>query len=112
MNTFEVNRHDLLFVSVTRPAMKWGVTLDIIIVASAFVAVLMIASKNPLTLLLYFPIHGVMYVLCLRDPRLLRLMLLWLKTKAKSIAWRQFGAATACPYCNTRSRNSILRNGL
>ncbi|MCL1079452.1 type IV secretion system protein VirB3 [Parashewanella spongiae] len=105
-----MNEHDLLFVAVTRPAMKWGVTLDGIIITGALVAVLMIATKNPLTLLLYLPVHGLMYVFCLRDPRLFRLMLLWLNTKAKSIAWRQFGAATASPYSNTRSRNSMLRN--
>ena len=112
MNTFDTNRHDPLFVAVTRPAIKWGVTLDAIIVAGALVAVLMIATKNPLILLFYLPIHGVMYVLCQRDPRLLRLMMLWLKTKAKSIAWRQCGVATACPYRNTRNRNSMLRNSL
>ena len=105
MSAFEANRHDPLFVAVTRPAMKWGVTLDAIIATGALIAVLMIATKNPLTLLLYLPVHGVMYLMCLRDPRLMRLLLLWLKTKAKSLAWRQFGGATACPYRNTRSRH-------
>ncbi|MGB0895525.1 MAG: VirB3 family type IV secretion system protein [Parashewanella sp.] len=108
MNATEMNQHDPLFVAVTRPAMKWGVTLDGIIVAGAFVAVLMIATKNPLMLLLYVPVHGVMYALCLRDPRLFRLLLLWFKTKAKSIAWRHFGAATACPYRNTRNQRCGL----
>ena len=107
-----MNEPDPLFVAVTRPAMKWGVTLDGIIITSALVAVLMIATKNPLTLLLYLPIHGLMYVLCLRDPRLFRLMLLWLNTKAKSIAWRQLGAASASPYRNTRRQHQIERNGL
>ena len=106
-----MNEHDPLFVAVTRPAMKWGVTLDGIIITSALITVLMIATKNPLTLLLYLPIHGLMYVLCLRDPRLFRLILLWLNTKAKSIAWHQFGAATASPYRNTRRKNLIARNG-
>ncbi|MCL1077103.1 type IV secretion system protein VirB3 [Parashewanella spongiae] len=105
-----MNEHDPLFVAVTRPAMKWGVTLDGIIITGALVAVLMIITKNPLILLLYLPVHGVLYVLCLRDPRLFRLTLLWLKTKAKSIAWRLFSAASACPYRNTRSRSSMLRN--
>ncbi len=93
---------DPLFVAVTRPAMKWGVTLDGLIVAAGLVAILMIATKNPLTLLLYIPFHGGMYGLCLRDPRIFRLMYLWFMTKAKSLGWRHFGAATACPYTNTR----------
>ena len=112
MSAFEVNQHDPLFVAITRPAMKWGVTLDAIIVVGALIAVLMIATKNPLTLLLYVPVHGVMYLMCLRDPRLLRLLLMWLKTQAKSLAWRQFGVATACPYRNTRNRHSMMRNDL
>ena len=36
---------DPLVVALTRPAMKWGVTLDGIIVAASFIAVLMIATK-------------------------------------------------------------------
>ncbi|MCL1078411.1 hypothetical protein D5R81_11410 [Parashewanella spongiae] len=98
---------DPLFVAVTRPAMKWGVTLDGLIVAAGLVAILMIATKNPFTLLLYFPIHVVMYGLCLRDPRIFRLQHLWFITKAKSLGWRHFGVATACPVINTRSPHYV-----
>ena len=73
MHSFEMNNQDPLFVAVTRPAMKWGVTLDGIIIAAGLVAVLMIATKNPFILLLYLPIHAVMYGFCLRDPRIFRL---------------------------------------
>ncbi|MBE8168156.1 MAG: hypothetical protein HAW66_07300 [Shewanella sp.] len=99
-----MNNHDPLFVAATRPAMKWGVTLDGIIIAGALVAIVMIATKNPFALLLYFPAHALMYGLCMRDPRMFRLLLLWLSTKTKSLGWRHFGAATACPYVNTRKR--------
>lgn len=99
---------DPLFVAVTRPAMKWGVTLNGIIVAAGLVAVLMIATKSPLTLLLYLPIHALMYGLCLRDPRIFRLQRLWLITKAKSLGWRAFSAATACPNINTRNPNYAI----
>ena len=100
-----MKHQDPLFVAVTRPAMKWGATLDGIIVAAGLVAVLMIATKNPLALLLYLPIHALMYGLCLRDPRIFRLQHLWFITKAKSLGWRSFGVATACPDINTRSPN-------
>ena len=102
MNTQSAHHQDPLFVAVTRPAMKWGVTLDGIIIAAALVAVIMIATKNPLTLLLYLPAHALMYALCLRDPRIFRLLSLWLNTKAKSLGWRHYGAATASPLVNTR----------
>ena len=98
-----MSEHDPLFVAVTRPAMKWGVTLDGIIIAGALAAVLMIATKNPLALLLYLPLHGLMYSLCLHDVRMFRLLLLWLNTKAKSLGWRHFGVSTASPCINTRS---------
>lgn len=94
---------DPLFVAATRPAMKWGVTLDGIIIGGALVGILMIATGNPFTLLLYLPIHGVMYLLCLRDPRTFRLILLWVGTKMKSLGWRHWGAATASPFVNTRA---------
>ncbi|MCL1078404.1 hypothetical protein D5R81_11370 [Parashewanella spongiae] len=98
-----MNNQDPLFVAATRPAMKWGVTLDGIIVAGGLVAMVMIATKNPLILLLYIPAHIGMYSLCLRDPRQFRLIQLWLSTKAKSLGWRHFGVATASPFANTRA---------
>jgi type IV secretion system protein VirB3 len=62
---------DPLFVGPTRPAMKWGVTMDGIIVGFVLVAILMIGTGNPFTLLLYLPIHGTLYLLCMRDPRIM-----------------------------------------
>ncbi|WP_133408183.1 VirB3 family type IV secretion system protein [Parashewanella tropica] len=99
---------DPLFVAVTRPAMKWGVTLDGIIIAASVVTVLMIATKNPFALLLYFLLHALMYSLCLRDPMTFRLLKLWMNTKAKSVCWRCLGYATACPVVNTRNKERIL----
>ena len=94
---------DPLIAAATRPAMKWGVTLEGIIIGIGLVSIVMLASGNPLTLLFYLPIHGVMYLLCLRDPRTFRHFLLWFGTKAKSLGWRYWGAATACPMKNTRA---------
>ncbi|RLV58318.1 hypothetical protein D5018_17915 [Parashewanella curva] len=99
---------DPLFVAVTRPAMKWGVTLDGIIIAASVVTVLMIATKNPFVLLLYFPLHALMYSLCLRDPMMFRLLKLWMNTKAKSVCWRDLGFASASPIVNTRNKGRIL----
>ena len=103
-----MNNQDPLFVALTRPAMKWGVTLDGIIIAGGLVAIVMIATKNPLTLLLYFPTHIGMYSLCLRDPRQFRLIQLWISTKAKSLGWRHFSAATASPFSNTRASTRVI----
>ncbi|WP_165905109.1 type IV secretion system protein VirB3 [Parashewanella curva] len=99
---------DHLFVAVTRPAMKWGVTLDGIIIAASVVTVLMIATKNPFVLLLYIPLHAFMYSLCLRDPMMFRLLKLWVYTKAKSVCWRCLGYASASPVVNTRDKERML----
>ncbi len=106
-----MNTHDPLFVAVTRPAMKWGVTLDGIIILGGLVSIVMIATKNPLALLIYLPLHAVMYGLCLRDPQIFRLAYLWLITKGTSFGWRHFSAATACPHLNTRHPNYHLNSG-
>lgn len=95
---------DPVFIAMTRPAMKWGVTLEGMIVAGFFAAISMIATNNPFFLLLYLPLHMGMYGLCLKDPRIFRLMLIWSKTKAKSIGWRYWGVFTATPLCNTRRK--------
>lgn len=98
---------DRLFIGPTRPAMKWGVTIDGIIVGFALAAIVMIGTGNPFSLLLYLPIHGTLYLLCLRDPRIVRLLVLWVQTKLKSLGWRHWKAATACPLVNTRARKRL-----
>ena len=98
---------DPLVVAATRPAMRWGVTLDGIIIAGALVGIIMIGTKNPFTLLLYFPIHGLMFLICMRDPRTFRFLLLGLITKGKSLGRHSWGSATASPMVNTRASRSL-----
>jgi type IV secretion system protein VirB3 len=95
---------DPLFTIMTRPAMKWGVTLEGIVIAGFFSAIGMIATNNPFFLLLYIPLHIVMYGLCLKDPRIFRLLFVWTQTKAKSLGWRYWGIATATPLINTKHK--------
>jgi type IV secretion system protein VirB3 len=100
---------DPLFVAVTRPAMKWGVTLEGIVIAGFFSAIGMIATNNPFFLLLYIPLHLVMFGLCLKDPRIFRLLLIWSKTKAKSVGWKYWGISTATPLVNTKHKRHKKR---
>lgn len=98
---------DPLFVAATRPAMKWGVTLDAIILGVGLTAIIFIGTGSLLTILIYPAIHGSMFLLCLKDPRTVTLMTLWVKTKGKSLGWRHWGAATATPFINTRAKKGI-----
>lgn len=62
---------DPLFIAMTRPPMIMGVTflfMGLNIFAVAFVFVI---TKNLLHLLFMVPIHLVGYLICLKDPQLL-----------------------------------------
>lgn len=88
-----------LFVAVTRPPMRWGVTFSALLVNLVFTMEAFLLSKNLLTLLIALPIHGVCALLCLRDPRFFDLLLLWGKTRLPAYAtnYRIWKASSCSP---------------
>jgi type IV secretion system protein VirB3 len=72
---------DTLFVAVTRPPMRFGVTYIAMLMNLVFTMEAFLLTKNLLTLLLAFPIHGVCALLCARDARYFDLLLVWGKTR-------------------------------
>src|SRR3981081_3826652 len=72
---------DPLFVGVTRPPMRWGVTYSALLFNMVFTLEAFLLTRNLLTLLLCAPIHGVCALLCTRDPRFFDLALLWGRTR-------------------------------
>lgn len=72
---------DILFLAVTRPSMIAGVTTDFLIGNGMTTAFIYIAAKNPLWLLLFIPLHGIAWVLCRNEPRMLSLIGQWTRTK-------------------------------
>ena len=72
---------DPLFVAVTRPPMRWGVTFSALLFNLVFTMEVFLFTKNLLTLLIALPIHGVCALLCLRDARFFDLLLLWGRTR-------------------------------
>lgn len=62
---------DPLFIGMTRPPMIAGVTFLFMGLNAFSVAFIYVILKNPLILLIMLPIHGVGYLLCLKDPQLL-----------------------------------------
>jgi type IV secretion system protein VirB3 len=75
---------DILFVAVTRPPMRWGVTFSALLFNLVFTMEVFLLTKNLLTLLLAIPIHGVCALLCARDARFFDLVLLWGRTRMPS----------------------------
>src|ERR1700728_3289791 len=76
---------DLLFVAVTRPPMRWGVTYSALLFNMVFTMEAFLLTKNLLTLLLAAPIHGVCALLCARDARFFDLLLLWARTRLPAL---------------------------
>ena len=72
---------DPLFVGVTRPPMRWGVTYSALLVNGVFTMEVFLLTRNLLTLALAMPIHGVCALFCARDARFFDLALLWARTR-------------------------------
>ena len=77
---------DPLFVAVTRPPMRWGVTYSALLFNLVFSMEVFLLTKNLLSLLIAVPIHGICALLCLRDARYFDLILLWGRTRLPSLA--------------------------
>jgi len=76
---------DPLFVGVTRPPMRWGVTYSALLVNGVFTMEIFLLTKNLLTLLAALPIHGVCALLCARDARFFDLAFLWGRTRIPAL---------------------------
>ncbi len=77
---------DPLFVAVTRPPMRWGVTYSALLFNLVFTMEVFLLTRNLLTLLLVIPIHGICALFCLRDARIFDLVLLWGRTRLPAYA--------------------------
>jgi type IV secretion system protein VirB3 len=88
---------DPLFVAVTRPPMRWGVTFSALLFNLVFTMEVFLLTKNLLTMLIALPIHGLCALLCLRDARFFDLLLIWGRTRLPSYA-RNFRVWKASSY--------------
>ena len=77
---------DPLFVGVTRPPMRWGVTYAALLFNLVFTMEVFLLTKNLLLLLIAAPIHGVSMLLCARDARFFDLLLVWGHTRLPALA--------------------------
>ncbi len=72
---------DVLFVGVTRPPMRWGVTYSALLFNLVFTMEIFLVSRNLLALTIAAPIHGICALLCAREARCFDLLLLWARTR-------------------------------
>jgi len=87
---------DPLFVGLTRPAMRWGVTYAALLLNGVLTMELFLLSQNLLTLTIVFPVHGLCMLLCARDARFFDLAQLYLQTRVPALfRTRRFWGATS-----------------
>jgi type IV secretion system protein VirB3 len=72
---------DPVFVGVTRPPMRFGVTYVALLGNLVFTMEGFLLTRNLLVLLIAIPIHGVCALLCARDARYFDLLMVWAKTR-------------------------------
>jgi type IV secretion system protein VirB3 len=75
---------DPLFVGVTRPPMRFGVTYMALLVNLVVTMEAFLLTRNLLMLTLAVPLHGVSVLLCARDARIFELLMLWARTRGLS----------------------------
>ena len=68
---------DPLFQGLTRPAMIMGVSYEFEVVNLMFSWIGCINTKDFIVLLVMLPVmHGIAYLICMREPRMIRLLML------------------------------------
>lgn len=72
---------DTVFLGITRPPMRFGVTYAALLANLVLTLEGFLLTKNLLVLLIAIPIHGVCALLCARHPRYFDLLLVWGKTR-------------------------------
>ena len=90
---------DPLFVGLTRPPMRFGVTFTALLLNAVITMEVFVLTKNLLTLLIAAPVHGLCQLLCARDARFFDLLFLWARARAAVLlgTLRFFKASSAGP---------------
>ena len=104
---------DPLAVGLTRPAMRWGVPYPALMLNLVASVEALVWTKSLLWMLICIPIHGICYLVCLKDPRSFELLVLWLRTKANGlVATRGYWFASSYSPLALRRRITIVQRWL
>ncbi len=90
---------DPVFVAVTRPPLKGGVTYSAFLFNVLLTVELFLVTHNLLWLLAFVPLHGICWLLCLQEPRYFDLLILWGRTRGPGLLGnaRRWGANSYSP---------------
>jgi type IV secretion system protein VirB3 len=99
---------EVLFVAVTRPPMRWGVTYSALLFNLVFTMEAFLLTKNLLTLLIAVPIHGICALFCVRDARFFDLLVVWGRTRLPAY-FANFRVWQAASYSALSLRSRVRR---
>lgn len=105
---------DPLFVGLTRPPMRFGVTYAVILCNVALTMEVFLLTKNLLVLLLAVPVHGVCMLLCARDARFFDLVLLWGRARIPAVlgTLRYWRSSSCGPWRSIAPNARGIRRGV
>ncbi len=88
---------DPLFAGLTRPSMMFGIPSDAFGMMLVLQMVIFMGTRSFLTLLLFPVFYAIARVLCAKDPRTFRYLLLALQTRGRGLNRALWGASSYSP---------------
>jgi type IV secretion system protein VirB3 len=79
---------DVLFVGVTRPALRFGVPYAALLVNALVTLELFLVTRNLLSLVAAVPIHALVWMLTASEPRFFELLKVWAMVRARAAGGR------------------------
>ncbi|NTA59809.1 type VI secretion protein [Agrobacterium tumefaciens] len=59
-----------LVIGLTRPRMMWGIPIGLFVGELMVVVMIFLNTKNLAAFLLFFPLHGIAFMMTIRDPHM------------------------------------------
>ena len=104
---------DTLAVGITRPSTVLGVPYGAAILNLLISVEALALTENLLWLLLCIPVHGICYLITVKDPRTFELLALWARTTlGTQITSRGYWSASSYSPLTFRERPSYLKRWL
>ena len=90
-------RRDPLFAGLTRPTTLMGIPSDAFGFMVMTIAIGFMATRNFLVLLLFPVAYAIIKLLCAKDPRFFRYLVLWIQTKGRGMNRALWGNSSYAP---------------
>lgn len=101
---------DMLAVGLTRPSTVLGVPYGAVVLNLLIAVEALSLTSNLLWLLMCIPVHGICYLITLKDPRSFELLVLWARTTLGTlITSRWYWSASSYSPLSFRERPGFFK---